>query len=298
MAGQPMIGIVIINYNGLDLTVDCIASIDRSNYSNYRLILIDNNSPDGSGELLKSIYGSVHTVILSGENKGTSGANNLGMRVAFEQGCDYVLLLNNDTVLFPDTLEKLIAGSGGAYVGVPHISYYSMPEVSWYAGGYFDVFNNARHSGMGKKLDREKSASGFVGYAPTCCFLIPKPIYEDVGEFDEGYFMYWEDTDYCIRINRKRHKILYISDADILHKVSASSGGEGSAFGYYYSVRNRLYGIDKLKMGLRSFVWARLALLRGLLSKRDECKFAFRAWRDYRLGNMGYVDLDLERCDD
>ena len=287
---KPMIGVVLINYNGFNLTCDCIDSLLRSDYRNYRIYLIDNASPDGSGHRLASKYSQVADVVLSNDNLGTAGANNLGIEHAFQDGCDAALILNNDTDIPADALSKMVSQYRSNCVVVPLITYYSKPDYAWYAGGYFDKFCNARHDGMGEPVD-ESDCIRDVDYAPTCCFLLPRQIYEIVGGFDEDYFMYWEDVDYCLQLKKHGIPIRYVPTARILHKVSASSGGEGSPFSYYYSARNRLYGIDKLKLPFKTWLWARFALLRGLIVRKNECKYAAKVLRDYRSGIRGRVEL-------
>lgn len=288
---KPKVGIILINYNGLELTRDCVDSILSSTFNNWRILVIDNASSDGSSLALRGEFASVATVILSERNTGTSGANNLGLHWAFSHGCDYALILNNDTVLPKNSLSELIEHADSEGVTVPSIAFYSEPTRAWYAGGHFDVFGTARHEGKGDLIDT-RSGDRYVSYAPTCCFLISKNAYNKVGLFDETYFMYWEDVDYCIRLNREGVKIKYVPSAVILHKVSASSGGEGNPLSGYYSIRNRLYGIDRLRLGIRPWLWARCALIKAFLSHRDEYKYARRAWEDYKAGLMGSVELN------
>ena len=288
---EPTIGIVIINFNGFELTCDCVDSILRADYEYYRIYIIDNASTDGSGTCLESKYSKFANVLLSEENLGTTGANNIGMERAFRDGCDAALILNNDTVLPEEAISSLVSQYDPKRVVVPLIVYYSNPELAWYAGGHLDHFNNARHDGMRKSVDTS-DFNRDVTYAPTCCFLIPRAVYDIVGAFDENYFMYWEDVDYCIQLRRHDIPIRYVPGAKIFHRVSASSGGEGSPFGYYYSTRNRLYGIDKLKLPKRTWLWARLALLRGVISGNSEFKYASKAWKDYRNGIRGRVELN------
>lgn len=292
-SNEPSIAIVVINFNGFEITAGCVRSIENSDYVNWHIFLIDNASTDDSGRRLLDAYQQNEniTVILSSNNSGTSGANNLGLKKAFKLGFDYVLLLNNDTELLVDSLRNLIGDADETLVRVPLITYAANPNLAWYAGGFFDRFMNSRHYGMKEEVERLGKQKQLVEYAPTCCFLIPQQVYNAVGGFDEDYFMYWEDVDYCIKLKRNNIDIEYDPSSEIRHKVSLSSGGEGNPRTYYYCIRNRLYGVDKLQLGIRPWLWARLSLLKSFLLRNNENQFGFKAWKDYKSHNLGYADL-------
>uniref|UniRef100_UPI00260C60D3 glycosyltransferase family 2 protein n=1 Tax=Blautia sp. TaxID=1955243 RepID=UPI00260C60D3 len=110
---QKKIGIILVNYNGYEDTIECVKSIKKSTYRNYKIIIVDNASPDESGNRLNDKYSndSDIVVILNKENTGFSEGNNIGLEYIEKEQIDYILMLNNDTVVEPEFLYKLIEGA-------------------------------------------------------------------------------------------------------------------------------------------------------------------------------------------
>jgi GT2 family glycosyltransferase len=117
--------------------------------------------------------------------------------------------------------------------------------------------------------------------------LIPKWVWGKCGGFDPTYFMYWEDVDLSIRMERSGVRIKFVPEAKLWHKVSSSVGGEHSSLAYYYASRNRLYGIRKLSLGLIPRLWAYGGILQGIISREPINEYAAQAYIDYRRGSMG-----------
>lgn len=280
------IGVVLVNYRGADDTCECIESLQRSDFPKVEIYVVDNNSGDGSREAIEMRCPKAEVILLD-DNIGFGGANNVGMERAFNNGCDAVLLLNNDTVVDEHMVSSLVESADDETVSAPLMLYFSEPDTVWYGGGHFDVFGIPRHDCFkGKRSDIDDSLRQ-VDFATGCCVLIPRSVYERIGGFDESYFLYWEDADLSLRFARGGVRIVFCPHAILWHKVSVSTGGEGSPFSYYYETRNRLYAIDKFQLGWKTKLWAYLGLLRGVVSRKPQYEHALKAWRDYRRRRFG-----------
>ena len=242
MKEKNKIGIILVNYNGAKYNKECIDSIKKSTYKNYEIIVVDNNSRDNSVELLKRDFSDL-TIIESKENLGFSGGNNLGIEYALKDGCDFVLLLNNDTKIENNMLENMINVSikNGFAVISPKIYYYDNKDTIWSAGAkMFWKRGIPSQNGINKIDNGEYNSLEEVDIATGCCLLIHKKIIERVGLLSLEYFLYYEDTDYIMRVRNKGFKVLYDPNSVMYHKVSASTGGEESENYIYYNTRNRL----------------------------------------------------------
>lgn len=280
------VGVILVNYRGADDTCECIESLRNSDFPSLEVYVVDNDSADGSCEAIEARCPEAKVVPLD-ENVGFGGANNVGMERAFRDGCDAVLLLNNDTVVDVRMISVLAAAADEATVAVPLMLYFGEPDAIWYGGGHFDGFGIPRHDHFKEPRSSVGGEPAQVSFATGCCIFIPKPVYERVGGFDESYFLYWEDADLSLRFDQKGVRILFCPQAVLWHKVSVSTGGEGSPFSYYYETRNRLYAIEKFGLGPKTRLWAYIGLLRGVLSRKLQYEHALKAWRDYRRHRFG-----------
>lgn len=288
---SPKIGIVIVNYNGLSYQNEAIRSIMSQTYSNYEIIVVDNNSTDGSIDVLRQEFKDVH-IIETGDNLGVAAGNNIGIRYALKLRVEYVMLLNNDVILAPNLVEILVEKASKRVITVPKIFYYSKKKIIWSAGGYVDWKTGIpNHIGDNHRDAPKFNVERYVEIAPTCCMLIHKNVFKCVGYMDEKYFMYYDDTDFCIRANLKKYKILYVPSAVMWHKVSSSSGGFTSKVTCYYLGRNILYFMDKyktrIKTGKAQYLW-RLVRNSG---KNENLKYRLIGAIDYFLGKMYRKDF-------
>lgn len=284
--GYGKVGVILVNYRGADDTCECIESLRGSDYPSLEVYVVDNDSGDGSCEEIESRYPESKIIPLD-ENVGFGGANNVGMERAFSDGCDAALLLNNDTVVDGRMVGVLADAADNTTVAVPLMLYFGEPDTVWYGGGHFDGFGIPRHDHFKEPRSAVACETTQVDFVTGCCIFIPKPVYERVGGFDESYFLYWEDADLSLRFTQNGVRILFCPQAVLWHKVSVSTGGEGSPFSYYYETRNRLYAIDKFRLGLKTRIWAYLGLLRGVLSRKPQYAHALKAWGDYRHHRFG-----------
>ena len=251
------VGIILLNYCNYNLTIDFIESIRQSTYQNYEIIVVDNNSPDHSGKNLSQLEGI--RFLQMEENLGFAAGNNRGIEVALSDGCEYVMLLNNDTVIDPNMIETLVSRADANTVVVPKMYYFDVEgrkDILWYAGGILKYkSSDGIHIGGKQEDSKQYSIEGEVTFATGCCMMIHRAILEKVGLLREEYFMYCEDTDYSIRLNKSNVRILYVPNAKLWHKVSSSSGGEMSKFIVYYVVRNKIYCAIVNKLGMKTYLY-------------------------------------------
>jgi len=234
--------IVVLNWNGLIDAKECISSLKRNNYSNFEIIVIDNGSSDNSVPALKNEFPEIK-IIENGINLGFSGGNNIGIDYCLKHGADYVLLLNNDTTVENDFLSELVkAGDSDDKIGLleSKICYHKEPQMIWFAGGKIDWLKiSGTHIGLNEPDDGKHDATKEVDYLTGCCLLIKRSVFEKIGKLSEDYFLYYEDTDFCLRARNAGFKCLYVPKSKIYHKVSRSTK-PGSASYIYYHTRNGL----------------------------------------------------------
>jgi GT2 family glycosyltransferase len=250
------VGIILLNYKGTKDTFECVGSLEKIEYKNYHIIIVDNHSQDGSYEKLKAEFGDRHTIIEASDNGGFAKGNNIGIRYALEQGCDYILLLNNDTLVEKDFLNKMVECyerySDTGIVG-PKILYEGNRDLIWFCGGEINLKRfYGFHYGEGQKDSEEFNKEREITFTTGCTMLISREVIEKVGALPEEYFMYYEDVDFCMKVQEAGYKIYYCPKAAIYHKVSASSGGEASAFAIKWNTRNRLIFMNKYKYKVSS----------------------------------------------
>ena len=292
---DPLIGIVIVNFNGSGYQNECIRSVLDSGYENFRIIIVDNGSTDDSVQRLDEFSDSRLTVTLNGENYGIAKGNNIGIAKSMELGCEYTLLLNNDTVVTKNFLRKLLVS--GEMITCPKIYYHNSDKILWYGGGKFiNGKGFSKHMNFGKK-DEGLHFDVYYAYAPTCCLLIRNEVFADIGMMDEKYFLYYDDTDFMLRANRAGYRVRLCEDCAIYHKVSMSTGRAGSRLSVYYVNRNRFYYIRKNKLGMLPMIYSYISrffkILASKFKKTSEWKYIKEAICDYKNGRMYEKDLSV-----
>ena len=238
MKSQKKIYIILLNWNNEEDTLECIESLEGINYDNYKIIVVDNGSEAESVLKIEKKYPELK-IIKNKENFGFAGGNNIGIKYAMENGADYVLLLNNDTTVEKDFLEKLVeAGELNKENGLlgPKTNYHSEQNRIWFAGGKVSwLKNKGTHIGLDEIDSKQYDEIKEVDYLTGCCLLIKREIIEKIGVLEEDYFLYYEDTDFCLRAKNIGYKCLYIPEAKIYHKVSRSTKPGSSSYIYYHT---------------------------------------------------------------
>jgi GT2 family glycosyltransferase len=238
---EPLVWAVVVNWNGLEVLEPCLSTLLASSYPNLRVLLVDNASTDGSAELARQSFPSV-VLAEQGSNRGYAAGVNAGLKLALEEGADYVLLLNNDIEIDEGAVAALVEAARehpkSAFVG-PMIYYADRPDVIWSAGGSVSFWTgNIRHIGLREKDAGQYGTLRRVDYVTACAVLASAKAVRAVGPMDEAYYMYNEDTDWCVRAGRAGYDVLVAPGAKIWHKVSMSSGGGLTPFKIYHRLRS------------------------------------------------------------
>jgi GT2 family glycosyltransferase len=267
---NPKVAVIVLNWNGKDDTLECLASIGKIDYSNLDVILVDNGSFDGSVAAIHRKYPEV-AIVETGSNLGFAGGNNMGIRYALRHGAEYILVLNNDTIVDSQLIKSFLASSTvdlKAGIFGAKIYYYYEPNKIWHAGGqWVSKSSNCIHVGMGR-IDNEKDFNSIVetDYICGCALFIRAEVFSKIGLFDEMFFLMFEETDLCYRARRAGFKCLFVPKAKIWHKISVSFGGEESGTYCYFMMRNKLLWAEKnLPIG------GRLVLYRHALGELFRC---------------------------
>jgi hypothetical protein len=304
--------IIIINFNGWPDTKECLDSLDRVEYDNFEVILIDNASKEKpqtanfSGQKFK-----VKT-ILNEKNLGFAGANNQGIKLALDpsthsissgqagsgQEADYVLLLNNDTTVEPDFLTKLVAEAEDdetAGIVGPLIHFYDNKDKIWSAGGKItNNFTRGELIAYQETNNDDYQVAEQVDYISGTCLLIKTEVIKKIGAISEDYFLYYEDTDWCLRANRAGFRSLLVPQAKIYHKASRSTVEASYPYIYYHSRNGLMFGErfgNRMIVPLFS-VWIFLKQVAKLVFnyKKDWAKPVMRGVCDFWRGKKGKLE--------
>jgi GT2 family glycosyltransferase len=241
--------IVVLNWNSGEMTAECIRSLLRMNTDRFEIIVVDNGSKDDSREDLRRQFPEV-TILHQDHNLGFAAGSNVGMRVALERGFQYVLPLNNDTVVDPAFLAELHHAAHQhpqAALISPKIYFEDVPNRVWWAGGSFSLWTGmAKHIGR-KVVDRNQfDRDARIDWATGCAALIRSDILKELGLFDEVFFAYAEDLDLSLRLRKAGYEIWYAPKARLWHKegfVCRKNVGESPR--KYLSTRNLLLVMRK-----------------------------------------------------
>lgn len=237
--GAPRVLILIVNWNGAEVLGECLSSLAAVTRPDYEILVVDNASSDGSVDLVRERYPDVH-VIESSENLLYAGGNNLGLQWGLERDFGLFLLLNNDTEVEADFLEPLVRASmqsDRAGIFGSKIFYADREETIWYAGGRVGRWTGTiSHEGLRKKEGEWEDVPRRTDYVTGCCLLIRREVLEAIGLLDEGYHMYAEDVDFCLRARKAGFECRYVPESRLWHKISSASGGGLTAYKLYHRI--------------------------------------------------------------
>ena len=301
MPELPDVSILVVSYNTRDLTVACLRSVfEQTNGVNFEVIVVDNRSADGSADAIAEEFPAVKLIRLD-ENIGFARANNLAAKHA---SCEYLLLLNPDTVVLDGAVQKAVAfaagrGKGSEIVGgrtffgdgsLNATSCHGRPtpwSMLCQATGLSAVFRssalfNAEALGAWPR-DSVREVDAVTG----CFLLIPRRLWDALGGFDEAFFMYGEETDLCLRARRLGARCVIDPEAKLVHYGGASEKVRSDKLIKLFRAKVQLARrhwhpatVWFAPAMLRLWALTRLAAL-GALSAADRTKAAgFETWRD------------------
>lgn len=292
------IATVILNWNRKADTLRCLASLRESTYLENDLFVVDNASTDGSVEAVQESFPEAR-LIVNPENLGYAEGNNVAMRRALDLGYDAIMLLNNDTVVAPDAIGLMAESlSADPTIGIvsPVMYFLDRPERIWSAGGTIDWRRGSVDSSHYAATADDLPAGDFiVDHVSGCCMLVRADAIRDAGLLDPRFFMYFEETEWCVRISRAGHRILVNPLASIWHDISPDAQ-LGSPFVAYYMTRNQLLFLRATGAPRAAWVrtlWGQFRTLASLFLKPSSlARMRGRVpmvWgiRDFALGRFG-----------
>ncbi len=293
--------VILVAYKNKQYIDACMESLLKQGISEKGIIVVDNASPYGEADYIEENWKDAHVVRL-GANMGFSKANNEGMRYALALGADYCLLLNLDTVVCDGMLEELISVIPGGGNGIATARIYttqskqyrrfeSEETIPWYTGGSIEretfIINQQVYDIMDTTVRDVEFASG-------CCMMIPRQVIEQAGFLEEGFFLYYEDVDYCLRLTKLGIAIRYNPRALLWHAEGGSQKQEKKSADYYWT-RNRLLCIQR---HMEVFGADPLELIREIIRNEDYFRgynarktisYEKKAIEDFMSGTAGQI---------
>ena len=278
---SPLVTIILLNYNCAQDTIDCLRSLEKISYSNYKIIIVDNASTDDSVDKIKnylvdnkvqySLFDFLNqeeedskdvliSLIKNNHNGGYGYGNNVGIKYALKNKADYVLILNNDTIVKSDFLEPMVwMSKKDQRIGIVSgkIYFKQKTDIIWFNGGKFSTLTGkTTHFNFNEK-DVGQLPSEPITFISGCMWLIPRQVIEKVGLINEEYFMYIEDLEYCQRVIGMGYTLSIASESNIFHKVGSSTGGRYTSF----SVFNRTKNMNKFLLNNKKIIYRIISIM-------------------------------------
>ena len=248
---HPKVSIIILNWNGLKDTIECLESLKKVTYPNYEVTVVDNASARDDVKILRERFEGYIHIIQNDKNYGYTGGNNIGIRHSLASSQpDYFLILNPDTVVNPDFLSRMTeVAQKDALIGIvgPKVYFYDFPNCIQSVGAKINMWTGQTTPIGLKQTDvGQYDKPREVDYVTGCCMLVKKEVISKIGLFDESYFCYWDETDYCTRARKAGYKVSCVPDSTIRHKAPMKekiwqktlASRQSSGLPLYYSARN------------------------------------------------------------
>ena len=296
----PMVCTVVLSWNRREDTLECLRSLSRITDPETSLVLVDNGSSDGTGEAVKEEFPGIE-LMETGENLGYAGGNNVGIRRALELGADYVLILNNDTIVAPEFLREMLAvASRSERIGFvsPKIYFQDPPDLLWFAGARFSAWcGYGRMTGYRERDRGQYDQIREIDRPCGCAVLVSRRLCEEAGLMDPSLFLYVDEIEWMLRAKKKGFKAFFAPKAVVWHKVSATVGHENHPDAFYYGVRNTLYALNTHEPASSALHGCLRNLLIGTTFLFSTFNLGSGAWegiratwegvRDYKRSEMG-----------
>ena len=250
------IAVILVNWKKYNLTSKCIDSLKKSNYKNFKIILVDNEYSEKSLIDLRNKHKEL-IVFKEKNNLGFAGGNNIGIRYALENDYDYIMLLNNDTEVKENFILPLVERiEKDHFLGAvqPLILNFSNKSIIWNAGGKLNKFLGITSTRLNNnKLNSSIVFDDYTDWISGCCILIKSEILTKVGLLDEKFFNYYEDVDWSLRMKSLGYDLGFVKESIIYHHGSSSSKNKKTKEGvisskiHYFNIRNHILLLKKHK---------------------------------------------------
>lgn len=236
MKDNRKIGIVVLNYNGWKDTLNCIDSLKYIESKGIIKIVVDNASTDDSYIQLKANLPADVLLVQSGKNLGYAGGNNIGIKIALEKNCDYICILNNDTLAESDFLtpcvNELEKNADIGFIGPVILDYKNRTIQS--SGANINSWTGANTCiNAGKKYEKMPAVIN-CDYVGGACLIFRSTIVDKIGLIPECYFLFFEETEWCLKAKKAGYSVICYMDSYILHKGAVSIRKIGGLNDYLY----------------------------------------------------------------
>lgn len=279
MENIPTVYFVILNYNNPNDTIATIEEVEKINYKNFKIVIVDNYSMDNSEAVLKQRFPQ-HIFIQTGANLGYAGGNNMGMKRAKVENADFICILNNDVITHPDFLQILldymVKHPNIGVVG-PRVCEFNDPQIVQSTGAMIN-FNTGRVNVLNNRVHEDKVKGEIIpcDYVGGACMLFNTKILDEVGYIPEDYFLFYEETEWCLNIKNKGYEVICNCNAKVVHKGSASIN-QISGLSEYFMYRNVVLFMKRNANIKQLFIFYPYLILyavyRGVI-KKDGLKYA------------------------
>lgn len=312
MSKEPLVYIIILNYASGEDTLEAVSSLEGLNYSNYKIVVVDNNTPNEERIGLEKKLPEAVKFIQTGENSGFAGGNNVGIEHALEQGAEYFLLLNPDIKAEPDFLSQIVSVAENPEdspqiekpIGFlqPLIFYAGEDSDLIYSNGGNLNWNNTFATLKNNAKDKEevdlKEEPFSSDYITGTALFVSREVVKDIGPMREDYFLYYEDTDWSLQAREAGYNHYIVPKARIYHKEAVSTGLHSYIHIYYNSRNGMFLGwrhsglLGKISVAFKSvWIFAKQPLKYLLVpKKRSWARPIMRAMVDFWRGKTGQLE--------
>ena len=282
-AGRVPVVTIVLNTNRKQDTLECLASLAGSVGPANHVIVLDNHSRDGSVEAIRASFPQTEIIAIE-TDRGYAGNNNVGVRAARAFEPEWVLILNEDTILAPDCLRELVAaGEADPRIGMvgPMVFHHDEPEVIQSAGGRLGPYWESIHLGANEADRGQFPQTRPVDWISGCALLVRQTLIDEIGMLDERFYYYWEETEWCLRARKAGWRVVHVPAAKLWHK-GVRRDYKPSANVTYYSTRNRFLMMSKHRapMAVQAVVWSQTLRTLASWSIRSKWREAMREHRN------------------
>jgi GT2 family glycosyltransferase len=307
---RPEVAIIVLNWNNPSDTLDCLGSLKSLDYPNYKVFVLDNGSSDNSVARIQTAFPKIK-ILETGRNLGYAGGNNVGIRYALSIGAKYICILNNDVVVTPGCITSLVDTlelDKSAGIATPLITDLTDATLAWTLGACIEWQTaSVRRMYAGEPVVELLDLKDFeVEIAPGSSMMVKRDVFELVGLPEEGYFLYFEEADWCIFVRNAGFKIMAVPDAIVKHKVSATLGTTSPVTDYYMArnhirfIRRHWNGLELLRLLVGAYLGQIATIIAYTIEPRESQRRPNRnarvyALRDGLLGRWGEMGDDVAR---
>jgi len=293
---EPLVYVITLNWNTKDMTTECVHSILKSDYPNFKIVVVDNNSSDGSVEAFKKEFGNRIDIIKTDKNLGYGRGMNFGMEYALKFNPKYFFIMNNDTKIDPSAISVMVKTSqkyDNNCLVTGKVYHYDRPNVIQHIGGFRDL-RTLRFTPIGRdKIDNGQFDEEEEREAIDDMFMLfPKKVYDDIGGYSKYFFMNCEQADLAIRAQSNGYKLVYCPSAKLWHKGCHSTGVMDNPKMMYWDTQSHiiLHFLHQSRINFAFFYISRFFTILKAMFKLIIKKIFFKSLSNRKLINS-YAQL-------